>query len=676
MATQQQGDFLALEQENARLKARLQACEQSHARLQAEVARYRQSEAPRSPIATIRETKFSEQQRTQQALLEAEQVRVAELAKANEALQQRAREVQQSYRLLSTVAEVTRDLLENCQVEVAIAQVLQRIGEAAGISRMTLMQERIESCSGRRQHYVIEEWHGSGVPRQMDDPVTRAVYNDDYIVLIDDLRAGRSVWSILEDLPEPARTQQANLEVKSTGAVPIFIEGEYLGCVAFDDCVDYRQWTAYEIDVLTSAAGAIGAALHRKQLGDRLVSEQVRAEQERVTQLAKANTTLKKTLDVLATEPMIDRSLGHVLRVLTEQLESSSSALWLYDPDRQRFSLHLVDLDGAIIAAAPETINRLSGQWTRGGELPRDLTFKQHIRDRKPVIYDVADLPESSRQFMHRLGIKTLLGVPLLLGSEIIGSFTVRFTASRQFQAEELELTQALAHQATLALQLTQLSALAQHETQQAAILGERNRMARELHDTLAQTFTGIIMQLEATQEMIMPTTFEPAQKHLDRAGLLARQGLQEARRSVWSLRSEVLESGDLPTALLRIAQQMTDHTTIQTDVIVDGTPIDLSAALEDHLLRIGQEALTNALKHAESQKIQIRLRFADDSVQLQVVDDGRGFDPQQQWRGYGMTSMEERTRQIGGEFSLKSRIGQGTTIQVSIPLGPSEARA
>jgi len=463
-------------------------------------------------------------------------------------------------------------------------------------------------------------------------------------------------------------------------AAPLFVGETLIGLLGFA-FTQKASLSPFELEFIKSLASQAAIAIHLTKLAEEakqaaVAREQEKAAQERMTQLAKANTTLKKTLDVLATEPLIDRSLGHVLQVLTEQLESFSSALWLYNPDTQRFSLHLVYLNGDIIPAIPENMDRLIGQWTRDRELPCDLKFKQHIRDRKPVIYEVTNFPELSQQFMQRLEVKTLLGIPLLLGSEIIGSFTVRFSETRQFQVEELELTQALAHQATLALRLTQLSALAQHEAQQAAILDERNRMARELHDTLAQTFTGIIMQLEAIQTMITITTVEPAQKHLHQAGLLARQGLQEARRSVWSLRNEVLESDDLPTALLRLAQQMTDHTTIQTDVIVDGTAIALPAKLENHLLRIGQEALTNALKHAHPQRIQIGLQFAADTVQLQIVDDGRGFDPQQQWRGFGITCMQERTHQIGGEFSLKSQMGQGTTVHVTIPLSPSEASA
>ncbi len=202
---------------------------------------------------------ITELRETQQALLRAEQERAAELAKVNQELRQRDR-------LLSAVADIAKDLLENPQVDSAIERVLRKIGEAAGISRVTLMREEPEVGTGRMQHHVLLEWTAPSVPRQSDDPLTKTLYNDEYGILVDELHAGHSIWHVLEELPEPARTQQESIAVKSTGAVSIFIEGKYFGCVAFDDCMYHRQWSNQEIDVLTSGAGAIGAALHRKQL--------------------------------------------------------------------------------------------------------------------------------------------------------------------------------------------------------------------------------------------------------------------------------------------------------------------------------------------------------------------------------------------------------------------------
>lgn len=391
----------------------------------------------------------------------------------------------------------------------------------------------------------------------------------------------------------------------------------------------------------------------------------LRTEQARVAQLATANIVLKKTLDVLATEPDLDRSLGHVLQVTTEHLGSPSAALWLAKTDSDSFLLHLVYLNGKIIPATPENAHLLTNQWIRGQDLSRDLTLKDHIRDRAPVLYDVRDCPqirEPQRQFMERLGIQALLGVPLLLGAKIVGSFTVRFTDKRPLQAEELELTQALAHQATLAIQLLRMA----EEAKQSVLLEERNRMAGEIHDSLAQGFTGIITHLEAGNRAIAKQNLEKAQTCLQNASLLARSSLQEARRSVWALRPQALDKADLYTALQKWIKHLQSCTPIEINT--QGQPHILSSAVEQDLLRIAQEAVTNALKHAQAHTITINLIWQPGKLSLRIKDDGCGFIlPNSAIQGFGLIGLQERVDRLGGQLMICSAIGQGTHISVTI---------
>lgn len=396
----------------------------------------------------------------------------------------------------------------------------------------------------------------------------------------------------------------------------------------------------------------------------------LRAEQARSSQLKKVNQVLKQTLDVLATETDFDRALGHVLQVSSEQLESSSSALWLFHPESDRFSLHLVYLNGEIIAALPETIDRLNCQWIRDRDLFRDLAFQQHIRNRAPVIYDLENHPEINplqRRFMQGLGVKTLLGIPLLLGSEIVGSFTIRFRDRLEFKAEELELTQALAHQATLAIQLTRLG----QQAKQAAILEERNRMARDIHDSLAQSLTGVMMQLNAATEFLDRSP-DRTQACITRAQDLAKQGLAEARRSVWLLYHSDRAACGLADSLTRLVEQMTTGTTTRITVSVDGTPYCLDATLSMNLLRIAQESLTNALRHAQPQIIHLELTYSCEHIQLRISDDGCGFNPQQTGgRGLGLVGMSDRAGAIGAQLQIRSKLGAGTETIVTVAIAP-----
>ncbi|HEV8484533.1 MAG TPA: two-component regulator propeller domain-containing protein [Blastocatellia bacterium] len=213
---------------------------------------------------------------------------------------------------------------------------------------------------------------------------------------------------------------------------------------------------------------------------------------------------------------------------------------------------------------------------------------------------------------------------------------------------------------------------LRQMQARFAAVLAERNRMAREIHDTLAQGFAGISAQLESMTDMIVDSP--EAKDHLDCARRLARSSLAEARRSVWNLRSQALENGDLPGALSVIAQQLTAGTGVQAGLEVHGAAQRLPEAIENNLLGIGREALINALKHARASRVLIELSFDLQQVRLRVEDDGCGFDTEAisstARGGFGLIGMRERSEQIGGELILESKLGQGTQVSVTVPKG------
>lgn len=203
-----------------------------------------------------------------------------------------------------------------------------------------------------------------------------------------------------------------------------------------------------------------------------------------------------------------------------------------------------------------------------------------------------------------------------------------------------------------------------------SAVLAERTRIAREIHDTLAQGFAGISVQLELVARMLAVAP-QNAKGHLDQARELVRDSLAEARRSVWDLRSQALEGSDLPAALTETAKRLVANTSVQAQVEVGGTYRRLSRTVEDNLLRIGQEAMTNAIKHARASRLQIDLRFESKRVRFSIRDDGIGFEESKapETGHFGLIGMRERARQIGGELQVTSRPSGGTEILVEVPL-------
>src|SRR5689334_10559942 len=202
------------------------------------------------------------------------------------------------------------------------------------------------------------------------------------------------------------------------------------------------------------------------------------------------------------------------------------------------------------------------------------------------------------------------------------------------------------------------------------AVNDERNRIAREIHDNLAQDILGISVQLELVARL-MPAAAETAKAHLDRARMLVRNSMTEARRYVWDLRSQELQKKDLPAALRDTTKRLTAETDIETVVEVAGPLRPLPVEVESNLLRIGQEAINNAVKHARAKRIEVGLNFDTRKVQLSIRDDGRGFDPREQIADghFGLLGMRERAEQIGGALSIDSAPERGTQIAVDVPL-------
>jgi signal transduction histidine kinase len=202
-------------------------------------------------------------------------------------------------------------------------------------------------------------------------------------------------------------------------------------------------------------------------------------------------------------------------------------------------------------------------------------------------------------------------------------------------------------------------------------ILQERARLAREIHDTLAQGFIGIITHLEASEQNL-PENVAQSRHHLTQAKEMARRGVSQARRVVQDLRPEVLEESPLPEAVKRVVQGWTQQSGIPAQTTVTGTHNHLHPEVETALIRAVQEALANVQKHAQATSAQVTLSYMDDVLMLDVQDNGIGLEnapPPGQGGGYGLTAMRQRVSQVGGSLTVESEPGEGTTVVIQLPI-------
>ena len=201
-------------------------------------------------------------------------------------------------------------------------------------------------------------------------------------------------------------------------------------------------------------------------------------------------------------------------------------------------------------------------------------------------------------------------------------------------------------------------------EERREAVVGERMRLAREIHDTLAQGFTGIVVQINAA-EQVAPEKNEESWNHLEKARALARRSLDEARRSILLLRSSDLHDADLLTAIEKVGRHLLVDESIKLEAVREGEAYKLSDEVETELLRVGQEAVANAIRHSGATKIKVSLRYLPHEVMLRVSDDGKGL--LEAAPGLGIRGMEERMQRVRGHLEIIAQPQIGTAVCASV---------
>ena len=276
------------------------------------------------------------------------------------------------------------------------------------------------------------------------------------------------------------------------------------------------------------------------------------------------------------------------------------------------------------------------------------------------------------------LGLRFHASVPIYAGETPIGVLNVASEDWRELAGEELQLLRIIGDQIGLAIQRARLSAEHTRAAARLATIEERNRLAREIHDTLSQGLAAITLQLETADALVM-TRPERAQDAVRRALGLARANLEEARHSMADLRAAYLHNRTLPEALATLAHDMAQET---IEIEFHHTPTTnfpmLQQRLETAIYRIAHEALTNAIKHASPRHIELCLEIEDNELCLTVQDDGTGFQPDKALREaaeapgsghFGLIGINERVKLLGGELCIQSESGAGTYLSVCVPL-------
>jgi len=406
----------------------------------------------------------------------------ASISKCEEEFTQINESLQRREGLLAASAKASRLLLEAADVRAVVPDVLRLIGESAGVDRVNLMLSQA-GPGGEPLLVVASEWVADGVVPHLEDPATSTCDERDFSAVCCELRAGRSVCLSKSD--SAAAYPTAGFEgigTKTKAIVPIFVGGEFTGIVGFDNTKQRRAIDSAELSALETAAGVIGAALHRERLVDDVRRARERAAEEKVTELAKANAVIRGNLERLASEPDLHSFMGHMLLETTRQFDASSGSVIVSKDSLQEWRILAHVRDGKLdtppfATSVPFAGSPFTEVFGRSPE-PRYMKIERGNWEIWP----------GALAFHRRESYSSVLIYPLVFGARNVGFFILSFRREAP-EVQHSELLVALAQQATLAVQLTRLA----YSAKEAAVLVERTRIGQEIHDGLAQAFTGIL---------------------------------------------------------------------------------------------------------------------------------------------------------------------------------------
>jgi signal transduction histidine kinase len=370
---------------------------------------------------------------------------------------------------------------------------------------------------------------------------------------------------------------------------------------------------------------------------------------DRTKELATLNAIAAEVSQSLDLQKILNNALDEVLAVM--EMESGQA-------------FRLVEETEMLVSMAHRGLSEEFAQYTARLPLKASLAG-QAAQEGRPVVRAVADYPEDDlKALAQREGLELVVCVPLMVHGRSVGAINLGTRSPRAVTSEELSLLAAIGHQIGVAVENAQLY----EQAQQLAVIKERNRLARDLHDSVAQALYGVTLYAEAAARQLVSGDMDLATRHLCEIRDTAQESLREMRLLIFELRLPMLKEEGLVAALQARLDAVEGRVGLETKfkANLDG---QLSSQIEEGLYRIAQETLNNALRHANARSVTVQLYQNGRSVILEVTDDGVGFDPAaaREQGGFGLRGMEERAARLGGNLIVQSSPGQGTRVRVEV---------
>lgn len=477
----------------------------------------------------------------------------------------------------------------------------------------------------------------------------------------------RNASVVVHDVSDNPKAKLAHL-IPSTYAylgAPMHARGEVVGVLSVLGAAN-RHFTVDEIALLEAIADQVGGAVENA----RLYSAETARREEAVRRREVAEG-LRDIIALLNSNLDLNTILPQIVEQAVRLLGADAAAVFRLHANESVFRIeaaHALDDDYVAGIDIPEghgTVGR--AVTTQSAVAIPDVTALTPDQNglRWPSEEHGGEKWEVSSYVLEQF--RAILTVPLIINEEAYGGLSLYYHEPQTFSDESINLATAFADQVALAIENAHL----RDQAEQLAVMNERSRLARELHDSVTQSLYSLTLFAEAGRRLAAGDEWERVADYVDRLGDTAQSALREMRLLVYELRPLVLEHEGLVGALRHRLEAVERRAGMQASLTVNGTPEVLPGALEVTLYRVTQEALNNALKHADATTVSVYIDVDEAGVTLDIADDGVGFEHEDMVSrgGIGLTSMQERVEALGGTLSIESEPGNGTRIHVDVPL-------
>ncbi len=454
--------------------------------------------------------------------------------------------------------------------------------------------------------------------------------------------------------------------------IPLFANDRSEAAITFFRHEDH-PFTEADISLAESLAKQISLARQVSRVGER--EREITVARERAAELARANQVMSRVNDLMSSEINPESALKHVLRELTTLVGADAAALYEFQPDERQLRFKMGCERGLITY---HLIGHPHGHEGSPGSIKEFPAWPALVRDRRQLFIEIGPdqtIPPSNAWHVAN-GHKMLALSALLVGGDPVGLLGLAFTDDAPLSDSRREMFGALAQQITLALQLVRLAdqarAAAVSAEREQAVVRERERMSRDIHDTLAQGYAAILVHAQAlkpTSRSELPPSVLSVIEMFER---LAKENLAHARRTMEDLRADPFGRTVLANTLQRCATEETTPGVFSVAVETSGEDLWVPRYVEVELRRIVKEALINARRHARTGNALVRLSRENRRCTISIIDRGVGFDAQTVEGAFGMRGMRERAARAGADLAIDTALGHGTSISITIDLDTS----